>query len=335
MANSDRIKYLAFEHRLFQVLISLGMDEKEIRQDLRNGAPNRLDRLRHLVELASNRSENPYLAVETGQMVTLASYGILGYNFMQSRNLEELFNKVQKNMWVLDPTEKNALKLHQDKAEYLISYSNPPHWPEAPYFYIDLFFSALLHQSRELSRQPLSNSTLHLRRPVEHIPSSFPEMLGIRVVGNAKTDCLSLPINIVQKSFPANNPFHSPTFHAQCDALLRGMKKESTLVEKVRHSLLLQSDGSNLETLAAECGMSSRTMRRQLASHGTSFRQIQKEMLVHLSKEYLLNTPLSIADIAEVIGYHDASTYSRAFKQVTSQTPAQFKNAQNKSPSLQ
>ncbi|MBE7638255.1 helix-turn-helix domain-containing protein [Sneathiella sp. P13V-1] len=307
------------------MLVSRGEDGGKIRRHLKHISPNRLERLRYLAGIAVKLTDDPCLAIDTGQLVSLASYGILGYSFMQSRSLEELYIQVKKNMWVLDPTEKNALKLSQPEGRYVISYENPPHWPEVPYFYIDLFFSALLHQSRELSRKNLDGAVLYLKRPAEHIPPTYSKKLGIEVIGNSETDLLILQKETVRETFPDTHLFHSPSFYSHCDVLLGGMKKESTLVEKVRHSLLGHSGRADLETIATEFGMSSRTMRRHLTTLGTSFRHIQKELLVHISKEYLANTPLSIADIAELIGYHDAPTYSRAFKQITGHTPAEFK----------
>jgi transcriptional regulator GlxA family with amidase domain len=86
------------------------------------------------------------------------------------------------------------------------------------------------------------------------------------------------------------------------------------------------SEEINFTELANKAGISSRTLQRRFRSaNGYSPLQYQQYIRVKNTKELLQNTNLNIQDIAELIGYVDASHLSQVFKNHTQQTPSAFR----------
>ena len=81
----------------------------------------------------------------------------------------------------------------------------------------------------------------------------------------------------------------------------------------------------DLDTIAERLSMSSRTVKRRLAEHGTSFRQLVETARKAEAVRLLSATALSVAQVAENLGYADASSFSRAFQKWTSTTPGAFR----------
>jgi len=319
------IKYLAFEHFLVQHLEKGGLRRNELFTEMEDHGLNRLERLRYLAGLADPKEAEGPLPVNIGKEVSLTHYGVLGHSFMQSRSLEDLIQNIDRNLWILDPVRRQGLQLSKIDKQFQLIYPSPPLWPELPYFFLDLFFAALVQQSRELSGWKLTDLHLYLCRPKPDHPYHA-ELLNINVTYEAKQDYLSLPQETATKEFPKSISLHSPLFKAHCNALLMGMKREGNLVEQVRQQLLLHPPHlTGTEKIAQNIGMSGRSLRRKLAIEQTSFREIQKDVLRHLSHDYLLETPLSVTDIAHFLGYHDTSTYNRAFRKLTGLTPAAYR----------
>lgn len=79
-------------------------------------------------------------------------------------------------------------------------------------------------------------------------------------------------------------------------------------------------------TIAHELGMSAATLRRRLAAEGTSFREIRFQVLSSRAKE-LLHGNLSVAAIAQQLGFSDVRSFNRAFKSWAGKTPAAWRSA--------
>jgi AraC-like DNA-binding protein len=104
------------------------------------------------------------------------------------------------------------------------------------------------------------------------------------------------------------------------------MSSEQDIVDDVRRTLLKNPGESyNLNSVAKELAVSSRTLRRRLQEADTSFRVIQTEVRMSLAGEYLSHTPLPIAEIAHLLGYSDVTAFHRSFKKHFDVTPAQYR----------
>jgi AraC-like DNA-binding protein len=80
-----------------------------------------------------------------------------------------------------------------------------------------------------------------------------------------------------------------------------------------------------IEAVAGALAMSPRTLQRKLSAHGTSFQQLATEVRQDLARQHLTDSRLSISEIAFLLGFADVSTFHRAFKRWTQQTPSAFR----------
>lgn len=66
-----------------------------------------------------------------------------------------------------------------------------------------------------------------------------------------------------------------------------------------------------------------RLLRRKLAQAGLSFSDLVAGLQAELARSYLQEMP--VRDVAELLGYHDASTFRRAFLRWTGHTPNDYR----------
>ncbi len=78
--------------------------------------------------------------------------------------------------------------------------------------------------------------------------------------------------------------------------------------------------------IAAQLGMTPRTLQRHLASEDNSYRNILDEVRAERAQELLANTHLGITDIAFNLGFSDARAFHRRFKHWYDCTPGQFRD---------
>jgi AraC-like DNA-binding protein len=114
-------------------------------------------------------------------------------------------------------------------------------------------------------------------------------------------------------SIPSLNLMTIPDYH-------------NSLVEKIR--LMIKKDVEthfpDLELIAEKLELSSATLRRRLRTEGTSYQIIKDDIRRDTAIYYLSRGSLSIEQVAEKVGFTEATSFYRAFKRWTGVTPRDY-----------
>ncbi|MFL6084283.1 MAG: helix-turn-helix transcriptional regulator [Mycobacterium sp.] len=117
----------------------------------------------------------------------------------------------------------------------------------------------------------------------------------------------------------------------QCRELLERSKARNGVAGRVRDLLLARpGDPPTAEHVAREFLMSSRTLRERLAAEGTSYRELLDEIRERLAEEMLV-AGLTVAQVAERLGYLEVSSFSHAFRRWKGMGPRAYRTAQSAS----
>ena len=81
----------------------------------------------------------------------------------------------------------------------------------------------------------------------------------------------------------------------------------------------------SLAALAADRHVDPRTLRRQLAAEGTSFREVVDRARTDVAVELLVVAGLPIRTVSQRLGFTDPNNFIRAFKRWTGLTPAAYR----------
>jgi len=82
-----------------------------------------------------------------------------------------------------------------------------------------------------------------------------------------------------------------------------------------------------IENLAHLTDQSVRTLQRRLKSAGLNFNLLTNEARYRHATDKLLNSTLSVAEIARLLGYSDPAHFSRAFRRWSGVSPSEFVTA--------
>lgn len=112
-------------------------------------------------------------------------------------------------------------------------------------------------------------------------------------------------------------------------SLLAQLPSQPTLSASARAQLLRQLRGGvpTAAALAKEMHISVRTLHRSLQLEGTSFRALLDQIRIEQATAQLANPRISIAEVGFLLGFAEISSFYRAFKRWTGQTPAEFRAA--------
>ncbi len=97
----------------------------------------------------------------------------------------------------------------------------------------------------------------------------------------------------------------------------------ATLEGRVRQVICTQLGNQSLAmpALARELGMSTRTLRRRLLEHRTSYHDILDRVRRELADELLGGSDHKLSEVAFLLGFSDASAFHRAYVRWTGKTP--------------
>lgn len=151
------------------------------------------------------------------------------------------------------------------------------------------------------------------------------------VTFEAPANELRMPKTLAHKPQAMANPGVAQQFESECDALADKVFEAKTIPQQVHEALFLSRGGfPKLEEIAAQANVSARTLRRRLQESDTSYKKILEEVRLELANRYLSTTHMSIAQIADLLGYTDQNSFSFAYKQLTGIPPTEYrKNKQS------
>lgn len=98
------------------------------------------------------------------------------------------------------------------------------------------------------------------------------------------------------------------------------------LLERARALLSNPDNGfPALEQAATRLSVSSRTLRRHLRSHGTTFQALRDDVRRARGIMLLEQSKLAIDDVARALGFADRAGFVRAFQRWTGETPSNYR----------
>jgi AraC-like DNA-binding protein len=108
----------------------------------------------------------------------------------------------------------------------------------------------------------------------------------------------------------------------------------SSLTDRIRRLLRrrLGEELPSLEEVGDTLAVTPQTLRRRLREEGRGFQQIKDELRRDAAIEFLTNTRLPLLDIANQVGFSEASTFHRAFKSWTGVAPGEYRHSHAEGP---
>jgi AraC-like DNA-binding protein len=138
----------------------------------------------------------------------------------------------------------------------------------------------------------------------------------------------SFASSTLDQPLPSADPKLHAIVHKYADLMLAELPSTQTLAGDIRRMLpaeLLRSR-ADAASVARKLHVSVRTLGRRLEEEGTSFKVLLNDVRRELALNMLVRGDLPIADVARQLDFADVSTFHRAFRRWTGQTPASYRS---------
>lgn len=152
-----------------------------------------------------------------------------------------------------------------------------------------------------------------------------PGGVGARLALGEDRATLDLPVAELDRPLPTRGS--AELAEALCRDVVAPRRSRAGVVGDVR-VLITQRlpDGAPMGAVAAELGLTERSLRRRLSAAGTSYRELLDEVRSALARSLLGGrATIPVADVAARLGYADAAAFTHAFRRWTGTTPAAYR----------
>ncbi len=262
----------------------------------------------------------PALALEAGLRYHLTDFGIWGYALFSSRSLREALLLAMRYLDLSAIFGELIYKEQGDELFLRLDYSRVP--AEVRQFLIERDAAAILRVQRLIDPRPAPPLRMYFEFPRPAYAGRFQELFGKMPEFGAPETVFVLDRKVSDQPLPQANEATARMCEAECQKLLARRRARSGISAKVRDIILRQpAQAADMEVVAEELCMTSRTLRRHLADQGTSFRALRDEVLMTLAEELIGTARMKLAEVAERLGYSDAAAFSHAFKRWRGVTP--------------
>lgn len=180
---------------------------------------------------------------------------------------------------------------------------------------------------RQLMHGSFTPRVVHIRRSDADV-SIYEEFCGCPVLGGAERGCFEFDPAVLARPLATADADMAEYFGwvlAEKERLAGG---EPAVTGEVRRLLAqkLPAGVPGIAEVARAMGMSARTLQRRLHVEGTSFGDVLDHVRAALALAYLDNPGLTTAEVAYLLGYAEASSFSRAFRRWHGRAPEDHRN---------
>ncbi len=282
-----------------------------------------------IMAAAATVTGDPCLGLHVGQKITPSILSAAGHLVQSSENMLVAMQHVQEFTATFTRLYHYRIETNETEARY---YCEPvPLWneisPETARQSVDISFSGSIHIAQLLTgKQPRVKKVMYRYKKVADT-TEYERILKCKPLFNQECNCIVFQLSDLLRPVHTYNKELHQIFRQLLLTTLRQQEAGELFSNKVRQAILDHSElrFPQLEEIAAALHLTPRTLQRKLRQEQTSFRLLSDKIKQHLASNLLGNKTLSADEIAFKLGYTSTSTFRKAFRLWTGETPGAFR----------
>lgn len=279
--------------------------------------------------LLSDTGHPPDLGLAAGQRYRLTTYGLWGYAVLSSSTLGHAIQLTRRMLNQTFSLTRNVLT--QEGDQIIVTHLDEHLPPDVRQFVADRDRATIITLQREVLGHPLPYTAIHMKHPEPDaaMAQRYTDWFGVRPHFGSTHHRSIFPATLMQAPLPQAEPVTAKMCEDMCRALVESRSARTGVAASVRDRLL-KTPGHipDMEEIAAELKITSRTLRRHLTAEGATFRALLEEVRSTLAIELMANARLTHAEIAVRLGYADVTTFIEAFRRWKGMPPSEYRRSQ-------
>ncbi|WP_275629593.1 AraC family transcriptional regulator [Pseudomonas sp. 273] len=269
---------------------------------------------------AIQETSDPHFGLKVAAQIRPSTFNVVGYAMSCSATLGDALHRFARYAKLISSSATVTLA---ETPEHLhLSFSFDTGGAPPIYQTLDTVIAGLACFTSWIAGKPVAPLEVHFRHERPADVTAYTNLLKCPIYFEQQED------SILYRSEDMNRPILSADENLA--ALLDGVaitqmaQLSERFSKKVRDCLLRQfSQGEISRRGTADLmHMTERTMLRRLKDEGTTFQEVLDRLREELAYEYLSRSDVTVQSVSLMLGFSDASTFSRAFKRWTGRRPS-------------
>lgn len=282
-----------------------------------------------LLELAATETGCAHLGLHLGSDINLSAMGPTGFVIQHASTPMEALKDLRRYNHLHDQGTKVELLIEGQTAfltaENLVA-------PDDAFHVIDRAAGlglAILRMIGGRHWRPLKVLFRH-HEPEDSEP--YQTLFGCPVLFGQEVNALAFEARILNAPISQESNTHTTQVIRE---YIRRLEQQTpcdlTGQVKMLIQQLLSTNNCQLATIAEMLQVSQRSLQRHLSNNGTSFSNLVEETRIEKAQKYLLESNISMSQLADLLGYTEPSNFSRAFKRRVGLAPLVWQKSRIKS----
>ncbi len=282
-----------------------------------------LFRLAQVIRMMSNDAD---IGIQYCMSTHICDFGVLGMAAHCTANLREAWDVLYRF---------SHLSMNSGRAQFLnegptVTFRWYPYSRSliSDRFFVDAVVSGWVHRSRQLSGYPIQPLQVTLSYARTRMSDLFRNTYSDNVTFEQPFNSMTFKAEDLDRAVVYANSDLKGELLKYATQTLRRLRSKRPLSERLENHLkesLLDGQAS-IQNVAKQLNFSTRSLQRKLSHENASFNEILTSVRHELALRYLQDRRLSTQDIALLLGYNQASTFSTAFKEWTSVSPSSYRH---------
>ncbi|WP_175997817.1 AraC family transcriptional regulator [Burkholderia stabilis] len=268
----------------------------------------------------------PGLGFEIGLRYHFSAYGVWGYGLIASATARDALALAMR---FLPLTYAFTVITYREEAGTgVLNFGAPELDGGLSRFLVERDMTAAAVLLQEIGGDDFALSRLTLQ--AARAPSQpVPRIAGAEPVFSARANSLAFDRAFLERPLPHANPLTVSMCEQMCGQLVEARRARVGTSEMVRQYLGATPGTApfSLEDMARLMNTSPRTLKRRLQEEGTTFRALLAQARGAMAETLLGDAHLSLAEVAERLGFSDLSSFSQAFKRWYGVPPGAYRSA--------
>lgn len=270
------------------------------------------------------------LGYECGLRMRPTVSGYLGYAVMSSPSVGEAMNLLAR--YIESRQRAFSIRVDSDSTSAVVELRQNHALPVLRSFFYEHILVGIARGlistlGLDFDAEPVREMELWFDWPEPDYHSRYQERLP-RARFSRSSNCLRVPASLLDAVPLLADPHASRQAVEHCERELAQLGGEDDSISwRVSAELVLTPHEGypDQQAVAKRLHQSTRTLARQLAHDGTSFRRLLDEARYRDARQLLESSPMAIADIAAYLGYSNPANFTRAFRQWSGQAPSAYR----------
>lgn len=274
--------------------------------------------------LAVQATGDPAFGLAVARHTDHKTFHALGYSIDASATLGEAFERLRRYLALV--TEGFTLRTTREAGRFTCRIELPAGIAARPHEAVDAFALVIVRVCRTLLGRDHAPLALRLARPAPADPAPFERAFRTRIRFGAAENALDLDAATLDLPIEGAHPELARASEALAARYLE-RREEGDIVTRVREALALQLPAGepSQSRIAAALNLSPRSLQRHLAAAGARYSTLLDETRHALALQHLADDRHSLGEIAFLLGFADASSFSHAFRRWTGVPPSQYR----------